>query len=189
MIIVAEIKPSSPFGFTNTLSPKDQLRRCESVGDIIGVHTNELWGGSWGWFEEVRKLTWKPILAKGFHDTIEDVRRAVGCGATYVLTVGWWPSDVRCWHECESLDELRATDATRAVWNARDPRTGLARKETIAEARSAREGWLCQASRIGSPGDVGGVQAVILGEALYRPGWESLVADIRKNCIMRKLRR
>ncbi len=92
-IIVAEVKERSPFGFVNPLPRIEQLRLCESVGDVISIHTNELWGGSWEWLQEARKLTNKPILAKGFHDTQADVDRVFSYGIDYVLTVGWWPDN------------------------------------------------------------------------------------------------
>lgn len=168
IIRVFEVKECSPFGWVSPLDKYTMLKICEG-GDIISIHTNPLWGGSWEWLEEARKLTTKPILAKGFHDTITDVRRAFNCGANHVLTVGWWPGDDRCWHECESLDELRESCAAKTVWNARNPRTGEKRHETIQQARGARPlNFLCQASGIMNENDIGPVDAVLIGAGLYQ---------------------
>lgn len=173
--IVAELKMLSPFGYRNPRTLDETLAQCEKVGDILSVHTNPLWGGSFEHLEEICKQTKLPVLAKGFHDTTEDVRRAINCGATYVLTVGWWPDDTRCWHECETLDQLRQTDAQAAVFNSRNPRTGRdnllssATLKHVAElARDARGSrWLCQASRIKSELEVGNVEAVLIGQNIF----------------------
>lgn len=168
-IVVAEVKAKSPFGFVNPMPVEKQLRLCETVGDIVSIHTNEWWGGSWAWLALARRMTKKPILAKGFHATSADVQHALDCGADYVLTVGWWNGDERCWHECESLAELAASAAPKAVWNSRNPRTGETRSEKITDARNVRIGWLCQASGIRTPADIGDVEAVLIGQGLYSP--------------------
>lgn len=169
--IVAELKLYSPFGWTNPECGLDWERAlgiCEEVGSIVSVHTNPLWGGSLYHLEKVRRKTTLPILAKGFHDTIVDVRNAFDAGADYVLTVGWYPGDVRCWHECTSHHELANTAAQWAVWNARDPRTGEFDRPYLDEVISDRFGNLCQASGIKSAADVHpSVQAVLIGEGLY----------------------
>lgn len=180
-LIVAEIKQRSPFGWVNPMHWRDQLAVCESVGDIISVHTNPLWGGSWDQLDVIRQRTSKPILAKGFHDTVHDVQRALDCGAEHVLTVGWHPDLLshpglyyRCWHEVGSLVELSETLATRAVWNARCPRTGMPRRGdrgSVAWANGQRpySQWLCQASHIRGPEDVmAGMDAILIGEGLYQ---------------------
>jgi len=172
--LIAEVKPKSPFGWESPIPAMEQLRLCENVGDVVSIHTSEWWGGSWQWLELARKLTAKPILAKGFHPCAADVRRAFDCGADYVLTVGWWNGDSRCWHECETLQELASTFAPTAVWNSRNPRTGQHRPERIAQAVRVRDtpfrhqSGLCQASGIRQPLDIEpGVQAVLIGEGLY----------------------
>lgn len=168
-LLVAEAKWVSPFGLKLELSPEKALEKAIAFGDIVSIHTNPLWGGSLEWLAYARSQTEKPILAKGFHNTLLEVDQAFAAGATYVLTVGWWPRDPRCWHECESLEELRNTRAPKAVWNARNPRTGEKRPETSQQARSARTGWLCQASQIRAPQDVHpGMQAALVGEGLFQ---------------------
>ncbi len=183
-LIIAEIKHCSPYGYKNPLSSNDQLEICEKVGDIISVHTNELWGGSFDWLRAVCKIATKPVLAKGFHNTIHDVRRARDCGATAVLTVGWHPGDgtafgPHCWHEVENLSQLLNTEASWVVWNARDPRTGERRQDNhkvagyqAYEMGYAREfrptGRICQASMIRGPEDVHpSANAILIGEGLY----------------------
>ena len=153
-LFVAEAKFKSPFNPEFNVDPRIATRHAIKYGDIVSVHTNPLWGGSYEALAYVRDRTDKPILAKGFHDTIVEVKRAFDHGANYVLTVGWWPEDPRCWHECENLEEVRLTQAPYAVWNARNPRTGEFRKESFHLARNLRKGWLCQASGIKKPTDV-----------------------------------
>jgi indole-3-glycerol phosphate synthase len=173
VLIVAELKMLSPFGYKNPRTLEDTLAQCEKVGDIISVHTNPLWGGSFEHLEDICKRANKPVLAKGFHDTTVDVRRAIECGATYVLTVGWWPDDTRCWHECTTFDELKETDAPAAVFNSRDPHTGktLFDGNLVHVASSARTSrgsrWLCQASGIKHANDVGNVEAVLIGQNIF----------------------
>ncbi len=185
-LVVAEIKQRSPYGWVNPYSVEGQLDICEAVGDIISVHTNPLWGGSWSHLSLIRSMTRKPILAKGFHDTIHDVQRALDCGADHVLTVGWHPGGElgkRCWFEVETLDQLRsAYPRVKAVWNARDPRTGAmrplrGRADVTVHVRGANDyrarpdvpkPWLCQASHIRGPQDVvPGMDAILIGEGLY----------------------
>lgn len=167
--VVAEVKGFSPFGYQSELDLYEQLAICEELGDVISIHTDNLWGGSWYWLKEARRLTSKPILAKGFHNTIFDVQKAFDYGADYCLTVGWWPGDPRCWHECESLEELGKSRAGMAVWNSRNPRSGEKRVETIADARIYRSRLLlCQASMINKIEDIGSVDMVLIGEGLYK---------------------
>ncbi len=174
-IIVAEMKDLSPFsGWINPLPPDYQLARCEALGHVVSVHTNEWWGGSWDRLEYVCERASKPVLAKGFHPTAMDVKRAFDCGATFVLTVGWWPGDERCWHEVETRDQLINTGAKWIVLNSRNPRTGERRIGLdIAPVRVVNSvdsfgRKLCQASNIHGPEDViSGVQAILIGEGLY----------------------
>lgn len=174
MLKIFEVKEKSPFGWESRFSKYHMLKVCET-GDIISIHTNPLWGGSFEWLEEARSLTNKPILAKGFHCTQAEVDKAYSCGADYVLTVGWWNGDDKCFHECESLDELSQSNAKWTVWNSRDPRTGKIKLETIKEARGVRIGNLCQASNIKSRKDIHeAVDAVLVGQALYDKFYFSL---------------
>ncbi len=180
-LIVAEIKQCSPYGWENPLWIQPQLEICEAVGDIISVHTDPLWGGSWEHLAEIRALTSKPILAKGFHPTVPHVQRALDIGADWVLTVDWWPGDYtgspelvelgkRCWFETCSYDEARETKAERVVINARNPRTGQVYGPAPWDVRrDHRKGWLCQASCIRGPQDVvPSIDAILIGEGLYQ---------------------
>ncbi len=175
-LIVAEIKDYSPYGWRSGITPSRQLDICEAVGDIISVHTNELWGGSFDHLARVRARTNKPILAKGFHDTIHDVRRAFEAGADYCLTVGWHPGgEPRCWHEPETRNQLINSLAPWVVLNSRDPRTGERRTgfpdiaaDRVVESVDRIGRKVCQASHIRSPQDVVyGVDAILIGEGLY----------------------
>ncbi len=168
--LIAEVKTQSPFGFVSTKGRLCLFDELEPIADILSIHTSPLWGGSFEWLKEARKRTNKPILAKGFHPTIFDVKQALDCGANYVLTVGWWPEGyAECIHECETLGQLSSSKAPKALWNARNPRTGERRMATIEQARQVRNGWLCQASMIQSSEDVAtGVQAILVGQFLCK---------------------
>lgn len=175
-LVVAEIKEKSPFNPAYKAPHRyHQFEICEEVGDIISVHTNPDWGGSFEWLAEVRKMTIKPILAKGFHPSIMDVQRALDNGADYVLTVGWCPESdydarAKIWHECESIHELLNSPAGYRVWNVRNPRTGAKRLVDIDYVYEKMDGdWLCRASCISGPEDVRhAYNAVLIGEGLYK---------------------
>lgn len=171
-MVVGEVKEKSPFGYKSALTRYQQLEWLDGWADVISIHTNPMWGGSFDWLKEARTLTKKPILAKGFHDTIFDVETALACGANYILTVGWCPNKL-CWHECETVDELFESQASMVVWNARNPRTGELRKEKLNDIVNINKCKLnhspiCQASRITKASDVNpSVEAVLIGEGLY----------------------
>ncbi len=167
-LIVAEIKQRSPYGWSNPLKWERQLDICEEVGDIISVHTDPMWGGSLEHLAAVRKLTRKPILAKGFHPTIAHVRAALE-HSDYCLTVGWWPGNPRCWHEVTSLREMHYTEASHVVWNSRDPRTGETRPESESAVQLQRPEWLCWASNVRAADSLKReYSAVLIGEGLYQ---------------------
>lgn len=172
-LLVGEVKTCSPYGFRGKLSHRDALDYVASFADIVSIHTNPLWGGSFEWLQEARGLTTKPILAKGFHDTMADVVLAFRAGAEWTLTVGWHPGmdyslGGACWHEVANLAELDESNAEWCVWNARNPRTGKPTYASIRQARKRREGKLCQASRIRCRADIHpGIDAVLIGEGLY----------------------
>lgn len=44
-LVVAEVKPQSPYGWVNRCSIGEQIALCNEYGDIISVHTDPLWGG------------------------------------------------------------------------------------------------------------------------------------------------
>ncbi len=167
-LVVAEIKSCSPYGWKNPLNWLAQLAICETVADVISVHTDPLWGGSIELLATIRKMTTKPVLAKGFHPTIKHVEMAFKAGATYCLTVGWWPGDHRCWFEMERPEDLYEHRASRKVCNSRNPRTGKLGVLSPRVMRASHAGWLCQASNIKGPQDViSGMDAILIGEGLY----------------------
>ncbi|MAJ97292.1 MAG: hypothetical protein CMI56_01585 [Parcubacteria group bacterium] len=47
------------------------------MGDIISIHTDSRWGGSFELLEKARGLTDKPILAKGIHKDDADIEKAL----------------------------------------------------------------------------------------------------------------
>lgn len=168
--IIAEVKTRSPFGFQAEKSWEELFAIATRVGDMVSIHTDPRWGGSMDLVAKAKRLTDKPILAKGIHATDELVREAFEAGADRVLVVGRVPSvhPERCLVEPNTLDELRALPSTlSAVWNARDLATGHPKSVTFGQARAAWEGWLCQASFITTIHDIApGAQAVLVGEHL-----------------------
>ncbi len=170
MQIIAEVKTMSPFGYKAEKSWDELFALANEVGDMISIHTDPRWGGSFELLEKARALTKKPILAKGIHASDEDIERALALGADFVLVVGRVPATHadRCFIEPNTLDELELLPfQLKAVWNSRDLATGGLKAETFAEARAAFPGWLCQASNIQTVEDIEeGVDAVLVGTHL-----------------------
>lgn len=168
--IIAEVKTQSPFGFRASKTWDELFEIADRVGDMLSIHTDPRWGGSFDLIKKARALTNKPILAKGIHAHDEDIERALATGADWVLVVGRMPSVHldRCLIEPNTLSELaQLPTEIRAVWNSRDLSTGASKKETFEEARKVFSGWLCQASFIRSIADVEkGADAVLVGEHL-----------------------
>lgn len=171
--IIAEVKTESPFGFKSKESWNKLFDLANEVGDIISVHTDSLWGGSFKLLEQARRLTDKPILAKGHHPTSLYIRRAVEAGADYVLTIGRdngceWKYQDKLMIEAEDLINLGYFGLDRkAVWNSRDIITGKLKKENFKQARAIFPGWLCQASNIRTIEDVDlSADAVLVGAHL-----------------------
>jgi indole-3-glycerol phosphate synthase len=165
--IIAEVKTRSPFGFRSEKSWEELFAIAERAGDMLSIHTDPRWGGSFELVRKAKLLTKKPILAKGIHASDSDIEQAIEAGADYVLVVGR-VSKVhvdRCLIEPNTLAELRTLRATaKAVWNSRDLATGGMKTETFAEARNIFPGWLCQASNIESVDDIEpGADAVLVG--------------------------
>jgi indole-3-glycerol phosphate synthase len=120
---IAEVKPRLPSGWQSALSWGELFAIANEHGDMISVHTDPRWGGSMGLIARARRLTKKPILAKGIHATDDLVAKAFGAGADYVLVVGRIPTTnpERCLIEPRTVAELRALPpTTMAVWNNRD---------------------------------------------------------------------
>jgi indole-3-glycerol phosphate synthase len=168
--IIAEVKTKSPFGYKSEESWDELFVLAEEIGIMISVHTDARWGGSFELLEKARKMTRKPILAKGIHESDDEVRRALELGADRVLVVGRIPEFAvdRCMIEPLTLNELRIMpQQIQAVWNSRDLSDGGLKKETFAEARTLFAGWLCQASNIRTTEDIQkGADAVLVGTHL-----------------------
>lgn len=168
--IIAEVKTESPFGYKAEQSWEELFAIASSVGDIVSIHTDLRWCGSFERLERARSMTDKPILAKGIHASDAEIERALACGADWVLVVGRVPHVAveKCFIEPNTLEELRALPAgLRAVWNSRDLQTGGLKDETFKQAREIFPGWLCQASNIKSIADIGpGADAVLVGTHL-----------------------
>lgn len=169
-LIIAEVKTESPFGYKAEKSWEELFALACEVGDMVSIHTDPRWGGSFSLLREVRSLTNKPILAKGWHTTDEQVSQALDCGADWVLVVGKVPAfrPERCIVEPMTLDGLRDIPTNiRALWNSRDLQTGGTKTESFQDARAAFKGWLCQASNIHNVSDVQqGADAVLVGTHL-----------------------
>jgi len=168
--IIAEVKTMSPFGFVSDKSWDELFIIADSVGDILSIHTDPRWGGSFDLIKKAKTLTKKPILAKGIHATDAEIEKAVQAGADFVLVVGRIPGvhqDV-CIIEPNTLRELKDIPETyKVVWNSRDLGTGGMKQDDFQKARKIRDGWLCQASNIKTKDDVvKGADAVLVGTNL-----------------------
>ncbi len=168
--IIAEVKTESPFGWKSEKSWNELFAIANEVGDMLSIHTDARWGGSFELLRKARTLTTKPILAKGIHEDDELIRQALDAGADHVLVVGRVPefSPEKCLIEPYTLAELTMIPHTmRVVWNSRDLRNGGLKEETFAEARALFPGWLCQASNIRTVNDIQpGADAVLVGTHL-----------------------
>src|SRR3989338_1244565 len=177
ILLVAEVKTCSPFGYKADKSWEEQFELANRIGDIISIHTHEAWGGSFDDISRARRLTKKPILAKGIHETDEEIIKAIRLGATYALVVGRVPrlnpNFVRehCWIEPLSIDQIQdVPEDLRLVWNSRDLQTGGLKKHTIMDVKRLWSGWLCMASNLKTPEDVintpVAIDAVLIGTYL-----------------------
>ncbi|PCI89730.1 hypothetical protein COB18_02895 [Candidatus Kaiserbacteria bacterium] len=168
--IIAEVKTMSPFGYSTEKSWDELFTMAIEVGDIISIHTDARWGGSFELLEKARSLTDKPILAKGIHKDDADIEKALELGADWVLVVGRVPQNHadKCLIEPLTLAELAMIpENLRAVWNVRDLKDGSLKQETFTQARSIFPGWLCQASHLKTIDDIQeGANAVLVGTNL-----------------------
>jgi len=169
-MIIAEVKTQSPFGFVSEKSWEELFTIANEYGDMLSIHTDSRWGGSFDLITKAKKMTKKPILAKGIHAEDTDIEKAIVAGADAVLVVGRVPSVHldKCLVEPNTLAELQEIPKnTRVVWNSRDLYTGGVKTETFEQARALFDGWLCQASNIATYGDVQeGADAVLVGQNL-----------------------
>ena len=168
--IIAEVKIQSPFGFKSSEKWDDLFKLAEEIGDIISIHTDSRWGGSFDLIAKARKMTSKPILAKGIHSNDSDIIKAIENGADLVLVVGRIPEiyQEKCLIEPLNLEELSKIPSDfKVVWNSRDLSSGKLKKETFEQARELWDGWLCQASNVKSFADIKkGADAVLVGANL-----------------------
>ncbi len=169
--IIAEVKTQSPFGFKSEKSWDELFTVANEVGDIISIHTDPRWGGSFELIRKAKLLTKKPILAKGIHATDGEIKQAVESGADYVLVVGRIPAIHldKCLIEPLTLNELKTiSENLKVVWNSRNLSDGNIKKETFEEARKTFKGWMCQASNIKTLQDIKkGADAVLVGTHLF----------------------
>lgn len=161
-LFIAEVKTRSPFGFVSPHSRWALLDLAVDAGDIVAAHTEEPWGGSLNWLRVVCAAAHardKLVLAKGIHSSDDDIRRALHHGADMVLVCGRKPpatlEPVCLWEPSNFTDlAIDGRSRDRIVWNQRNLKTGEARERSFGDARLAQNGWMCQASFIGGPGDV-----------------------------------
>ncbi len=168
--IIAEVKTDSPFGFKSNQDWDNLFKIANEIGDIISVHTDPRWNGSFDLIKKTRKLTDKPILAKGIHTKDEDIKKAIEYGADYVLVVGRIPKVYldKCFIEPLNLEQLNEIPKNaKVIWNSRDLKNGEIKKESFEDARKIWKGWLCQASNIKSIADIkNGADAILVGSHL-----------------------
>lgn len=168
--IIAEVKTQSPFGWKSNKSWEELFNLANEIGDIISIHTDKRWAGSFDLIEKAKKLTNKPILAKGIHESDALVKKAIEAGADYTLVVGRIPKIYleKCFIEPLTIKELEVLPSDlKVVWNSRDLSNGQLKKETFEEARKVFTGWLCQASNLKSVKDIKqGADAVLVGTNL-----------------------
>lgn len=176
-IIIGEVKDRTPHNprWRPEESWEERFEIAEEYADWISIHTHESWGGSFRLLEKIRDRTTKPILAKGFHQTDELLEKAFNIGADYALRVGnQLPPDEYMDrvllepYTILDLKQLTTSGLLWAVWNSRNPGTGVTKVDGFDEARRVRprepEKLLCQASNIRTWADVHpGANAVLVG--------------------------
>lgn len=151
-IFIAEIKTKSPFGFRADHSFFQLMDMAVNHGDWISVHVDALYGGDVNSLSFVRQATDKPILAKGLHNTDDDIQRSFDHGADYVLVVDRIPNHQfpfdRILLEPRTLGPKKADPRYRMVCNSRDLITNST--TNFWEQYRKFAPWLCQASNITS---------------------------------------
>lgn len=182
-LFIAEIKTQSPYGFKSEYPFISLMEQAIQYGDWISVHTSPLWGGSFEALEFVRRLTKKPILAKGIHLRNDDVWKAMDYGADYVLIVDrmFGPSGqngllpeylIRENHNLNELKEILDRNPSlknqKFMVNQRDLRNGLPKKAwEMDRYKDLGIKWLCQASGIKQISDIDpAATAFIVGQNL-----------------------
>lgn len=171
-LFIAEVKTTSPFGYVSSNSWDELFEYANEYGDMISIHTDERWGGSFKLLARASARTSQPILAKGIHATDQEVEEALSRGASKVLVVGRLPRQdllLHCLIETNTLKQLVEFEkkATQLVWNSRDLTNGKKKSDDFTTARSVYSGWLCQASNIKTIHDIEeSANAFIVGEKL-----------------------
>ncbi len=177
--IIGEIKPASPYEprfATAQEKYKENFDLLHSIAphvDILSIHTDPLWWGSYDWLREAKAIVGdKKVLAKGFHPSMPHVEECRRCGADYVLTFGWHPGQDHqyCWHEMRKNEN---SESSVLVFNSRNPRTGELRNNHYREIEwfntNHPELQLVQASNIKTVDDIhSDVQYVLIGTALCK---------------------
>ena len=168
--IIAEVKTHSPFGFVSSKSWDELFVVANEIGDMLSIHTDARWNGSFDLIKKAKSLTSKPILAKGIHEHDDQIVEAINAGADFVLVVGRIPNVYRekCIIEPLTLEELKTIPQEfRVLWNSRDLKTGGLKTETFKQARARFPGWLIQGSNIKTTNDVqDGADAILIGTYL-----------------------
>jgi len=170
-LLIADVKTQSPFGYVSDKSWDEQFEFAAEHWSWLSIHTHERWGGSFDLLQKARRMTDKPILAKGIHESDNQIEQALDIGADFVLAVGRLPIEYsdKILYEPLSVAEIPAdiNPDTRIVWNKRDLATGGVKSETMADLRSVFGGWVCQASMVRSIEDVNpAANAVLVGQHL-----------------------
>lgn len=182
-IFIAEIKTQSMFGFKARYHRETLINTAIRYGDWVSVHTDPRFGGSFDDIYQIRKLTSKPILAKGFHSHNNDVKKAFDLGADYVLVVDrpnrylldrYIGKILFEFSNSHILDEISYDflEFGKIVFNGRNLNTGIGKK-SIAQYHEFRKKckWLCGASLLSHPNDVKmfypNCDAFIVGESLF----------------------
>ncbi len=180
IVLIAEVKTKSPFGFLSELTWIELFNMAILSGDIISIHTDSRWGGSLDLVRKALSLTRKPILAKGIHANDNEIIEILSLGVEYILVVGRVPNISKtllekCLIEPTSLENLRnilrkledLNVTKKIVWNSRNLGDGSLKHETWEDARELHTGWMCQASNIRSIEDVKkDANAVLIGQHL-----------------------
>jgi len=141
VIKIAEAKKLSPFD--GEISPFPMERLIEQAiieGDWVSIHTEAPWGGSLDTLRMARKMTTKPILAKGIHKTDESIQAAFDLGANYVLCVGRNPNINNVIIEPIQMGDF--SDYPVVLWNRRDLSTGKPKVFNWADVRKTYKGIL-----------------------------------------------
>jgi hypothetical protein len=137
-IFIAEVKTQSMFGFQSKHSRFKLFDTALEYGDWVSIHTDARFGGSFDDIYMARRETNKPILAKGFHCSDDDVKKAYDMGANYVLVVDRYshfnesyPRNTEPIFEIsklEDIDHLIDPSNYKVVFNGRNLETGIGKK-------------------------------------------------------------